>query len=111
MKNFLKKYILGKFRSTRDIPGEYLGEFIKQQAEFIKSRVNLFCILTVALYFFVLVISLILYPNEITGLEMIMGLFLIAAGGFILFFNARARSLIAAKFNAYLFMILFRKFK
>ncbi len=96
----------GWFRATSRIPGEYLDGFLKQQTGFIKSRVNLFCVLSISLYLFAVAMSFVIYPGLEERLEIALGVIFVLAAGLIIFFNARARSLASAKFNAYLFTVL-----
>lgn len=95
-----------RFRVGKKIPEEYLAGFLKQQTDFIKGRVNLFCVLAISLYLFAVIMSFILYPGFEEKLEIALGVLLVSAAGLIIFFNTRARSLAFAKFNAYLFAVL-----
>lgn len=96
----------GSFRSEKDIPEQYVSDFIAEQMRLIKNRVNLFCALAIILYFSAVITSLVVYPDEVATLDIILGGVLFLAAAVILYFNRKARSLFAAKFNAYLFTAL-----
>jgi serine phosphatase RsbU (regulator of sigma subunit) len=92
------------FKMIKNIPSQYLDEFLEKQVLFIKSRVHLFCVLAAAIYFFASFIWYILYPVEFKVLEIIVGLLLVAGGGLIIYVNFRTQTIRVAKFNAYLFI-------
>ena len=91
---------------TSKIPEQYLKEYLDGQIVFIKNRVQLFCALAVSIYFFASFAWFMLYPEELSRLELFAGLFLMMGGSLILFFNTKTRTLHIAKFNAYLFVTL-----
>ena len=88
------------------IPEQYRDEFLSQQTAFIKSRVSLFCILAISIYFFASLMGLVINPSEYKVIELIIGVILIIISAFILYFNRKVRTFNATKFNAYLFTAL-----
>ncbi|MFH1552837.1 MAG: PP2C family protein-serine/threonine phosphatase [Candidatus Omnitrophota bacterium] len=94
------------FQTVKKIPEQYREEFLKKQISFIKTRVHLFCVLTVSIYFLAVLTGYILYPAETAVLEVLIGLSLVAGGALILYLNAIARTIRIAKLNAYLFTAL-----
>ncbi|MEA3488785.1 MAG: PP2C family protein-serine/threonine phosphatase [Candidatus Omnitrophota bacterium] len=88
----------------KKVPEQYLDEFRKKQTLFIKSRVHLLCVLTIALFFFATLAGIILDPEKFKIIEVFTGLALIAGGVVVLFLNHRVRTLFAAKINAYIFI-------
>ncbi len=89
-----------------EIPEQYRGEFLKQQIGFIKGRVYLFCVLTIAIYFSASVAGIIINPRAFKLLELSIGLALAAGAVIIVYVNYRVRTLRATKANAYLFTAL-----
>ncbi|MFC1480375.1 PP2C family protein-serine/threonine phosphatase [Candidatus Omnitrophota bacterium] len=94
------------FQTVKKIPEQYREEFLEKQTSFIKSRVHLFCLLTVSIYFLAVLTGYILYPEESAILEVIVGLSLVVGGALILYLNTIARTIRIAKLNAYLFTAL-----
>lgn len=90
----------------KKVPDKYLDEYISKQTGFIKSRVHFFCLLSISIYFAAVFLWFLLYPKEVTYLELSGGMFLIASGAVILLLNARATGLKQAKLNAYFFTVL-----
>lgn len=95
-----------KIKSYSKVPKQYRDEFLAQETALIKSRVHLFCMLTIGLYFFASLIGRIVYPDEYKIIELFMGLILTAGGVLILYLNHRTKTIRIAKLNAYLFTTL-----
>ncbi|MFH1846986.1 MAG: PP2C family protein-serine/threonine phosphatase [Candidatus Omnitrophota bacterium] len=93
-------------RFAKKIPAQYLCEFLSKQIAFIKSRVRLFCLLTLSIYFFATFLWFVIYPAQFYFLEVIIGLFLLAGSGVVLYLSSRANTIRKAQFNAYLFTAL-----
>ena len=51
--------------AARRVPEAYLEEFLTRQALLIKSRVGLFCVLSLVIYFLSTLISFVLYPSDL----------------------------------------------
>lgn len=83
-----------------------MGEYILERVRFIKNRVTLFCSLTFSLYFLSVFLWFLLYPEELSLIELIAGVFLIAGGMLVLAFNTKASTLFGVKLNAYIFTAL-----
>jgi len=92
-------------QDIRRVPEEYLPEFLEEQTAFIKKRVRLLCISTVGIYFFALFTWFLIQPDEFSIFDIVIGLFLVSGGSFILYLNSRTRNIITAKLNAYLFTV------
>lgn len=90
---------------SRKIPLEYKDEFVARQITLIKKRVTLFCVLTIATYFFAVLMGVIIYPGDDATLEIALGVMLIIAGILLLYLNRRASYIFAAKLNAYIFTL------
>lgn len=88
------------------IPEEYRQGFFEQEVAFIRSRVQLLCVLTIVIYFFTAVIDVLINPNDPILIELGTGFILIAGGAFTLFLNRRAKTLFMAKLNAYMFVLI-----
>ncbi|NQT90025.1 MAG: SpoIIE family protein phosphatase [Candidatus Omnitrophica bacterium] len=88
---------------TNRIPAKYLEEFLDKQSSLIKSRVALFCILTIGLYSLVSILGLLMQPETIKPQELPLWAFLVIGAVMILVLNKRAKRIGAAKLNAYLF--------
>jgi hypothetical protein len=88
------------------VPDKYQDEYRVTQTGFIKGRVHFFCLFSVTIYFVALFIWFLLYPKEVTYLELLGGMFLVISGAVILLLNSRASGLKKTKFNAYLFAVL-----
>ena len=88
------------------IPDQYREEYFAKLTVFIRSRVGLYCILSVALYFFASLAGALLEPAEFKPIEILMGCVLIAGGLGVLYLNSRAKTYFAAKLNAFLFTAL-----
>lgn len=91
---------------TGRIPEQYLGEYREKQTVFIRNRVHLFCILSIAFYFFVTIADVLINPTDFMMTEIMIGLVLIFAGVLLLFFNSRAKTFFAIKLSAYIFIVL-----
>ena len=99
--------ILEKLKKLRiNVPAEYLDEFRKQQTLLIRRRVQVYCILTVSLYFLTVIINALVNPNTPLVVEIIAGVILTGGGALTLFLNRRAKTFLGAKLNAYLFTII-----
>jgi len=94
---------MAKKSKTPLIPSEYQAEFDASQTSLIRSRVFLFCALTVVLYFAATLFNLILYPGEFRVQEIPLWGALSAGALIVLFFNRRAQTIRQAKRNAYWF--------
>ncbi len=95
------------YNKTKKIPDVYLSEYKAQQASLIKSRVGLFCVLTVSIYFLSTFIGYLLYPSGLKVEEIPLWAAIIIGGAVIFYLSRRAKSIRAAKLNAYLFTALF----
>ena len=93
-------------KSIENIPEEYVDEFCVQQIAFIKSRVYLFCALSIVIYFCALLMEVIINPSDFRPVELLVGSALIVSSLLIIYLNYRAKTLNIAKFNAYLFTAL-----
>lgn len=100
----IEKYMM--MRSFEEVPKEHLGEFLKKQMNFTRSRVYLFCVLAVGIYVFAVTVGMLLNPEEFKVLEVLVGLILGAGCALVLYLNKRAASLRSAKLNAYLLTAL-----
>lgn len=88
------------------LPRQYLDEFMGKQALLTKTRVQLFCILAVGIYFFASVLSGIVYPEDFKPEEIPVIIFLVISAFVIFYINKSAKTLKTAKLNAYLFTAL-----
>ncbi len=93
-------------KPIENIPSEYIDEFRLKQISFIKARVYLFCLLSMAIYFCALLMDVIMEPDGFSPVEIFVGSALVLSGFLIIFLNYRAKTLYIAKFNAYLFTAL-----
>lgn len=91
---------------TKKIPPQYLDEFREEERLYIKARVQVYCILTITLYFLSIVINAVVNPNTPLIVEIIAGVVLAGGGALTLFLNRRNKTLLGAKLNAYLFTII-----
>lgn len=90
------------FRIT--IPKEYKNEFTLSRIKFISSRVRLFVLLTVGIYFLVTLADLLIFKStDFKPEEFYVWALLIAGSAIIWFLNTRAKTLVAAKLTAYAF--------
>ncbi len=87
------------------IPPQYLDEFLRRQAAFIKKRVRLFCLSAVGIYLLATILGIMMAPEEFRPQEAVLWAVLFAVTAAILFFNKKFHTLAAAKFNAYLFTV------
>ena len=85
------------------IPKQYLAEFVKKYAMFIKNRVDLYCVLALTLYLSISAISILLYPEEFRSQELWATVFLVVGAAVILLINRKTATLGRAKLMAYLF--------
>ena len=88
------------------IPRDYIDDYVAQQIEITKSRVWLFCRLSVILYVLTTLISLIIFPESCSPIEIPVIGSLILGAFFIRYLNNRTCTLRGAKFNGYLFTLL-----
>lgn len=88
------------------IPPQYRQEFLRDQIGLIRSRVRLSCLMTLAIYFCLSIISIVFYPQDFRPQELSASIGLFAGGLIILFLNRKARSLGTATLNAYLYTFL-----
>ena len=93
-------------KKYKKIPDEYLPEFIEKQTKLLKSRVRLFCLLSVGIYFLATVLSFLVFEDEFKSAEIPVWIFLIACSLLVIYLTKIARTLRFAKFNAYLFSVL-----
>lgn len=103
-KKEIKKMMLKDL--IKKIPQKYLDDFHEEQRLRIKSRVQVYCILTVSLYFLTAIINSIVNPETPMIVEIIAGVILTVGGAITLFLNGRNKTLLGAKLNAYLFTII-----
>lgn len=89
--------------ATKMIPETYLEEFLTRQALLIKSRVGLFCVLSLVIYFLSTLISYVLYPSELKIEEVSVWGVLFFGGILFLIFSRKAQTIRSAKLSAYLF--------
>jgi len=94
------------FSVTQKIPEQYLNAFLERQTSFIKSRVYLFCVLSVGIYFFASITGFMIDPESFVAQEIMVAVFLVAGAGLVLFLNSKVVTMRAAKANAYLFTAL-----
>ncbi len=87
------------------VPEQYREELLKKRTSLIKNRVLLLCILAIAIYFAVAAIYVLINPEEFRTLDIVAGLALAAGAAAVIFLNRKSRTLVAAKFNAYLFIV------
>jgi sigma-B regulation protein RsbU (phosphoserine phosphatase) len=87
------------------VPQKHMPEFIQRYTCLIKSRVKLFCILSIVLYISATALSLLISPDEFRPQEIPIIIALIIGASVIMFLNKKADSLLKAKINAYLFTI------
>ncbi|MBM3251546.1 MAG: hypothetical protein FJZ11_02020, partial [Candidatus Omnitrophica bacterium] len=91
----------------KKIPKKYIDEFLKDQTEFIKTRVRLLCGLIIGIYFSLTLATFILLPREFNPQELYIWGSLVLGGLLVLSLNKRAQNIREAKHNAYLFILLF----
>lgn len=85
------------------VPDKYLVEYLAKQASLIRSRVRLFCVLTLAIFAAVSLISYVMTPDEFKPAETLVWL-AVFLGGFAAFYlSGRTGTPAAAKLNAYFF--------
>jgi hypothetical protein len=87
------------------IPEKYKEEFLNQQLSLIKSRVSLFCLLAIGLYFFVIFVDQIINPGSVKSIDIVIGAILTIGGGLILYLNKKAKKLSRVKSSAALFTV------
>src|SRR3989338_1262672 len=90
-------------RPKKDNILPYLKEFEESRAQAIKSRLRLFCALTLLLFIGTSIFYIILNPKEFKPSELLVWSFLIVVSAASLIINQRVKSLVAAKLNAFLF--------
>lgn len=89
------------------IPQKYEDEFLRNQTDFIKSRVRLLCGLVIGIYFSLTLVSFLFLPKQFKLQEIYIWGALVLGGLLILSLNRRARTIKEAKRNTYLFVTLF----
>ncbi|NQT07408.1 MAG: serine/threonine-protein phosphatase [Candidatus Omnitrophica bacterium] len=102
----LKALFENIFTPLKRIPHQYMGEFMENGMLFIKSRVHLFCALSVGIYVMVSLMGLIMAPSDFRPEEVPLMGFLVMGGILILYFNKKAKTIHIAKLNAYFFTAL-----
>jgi serine phosphatase RsbU (regulator of sigma subunit) len=96
-----------KFKSlTNRIPEKYLEEFKKEQTSFIRSRVRFLCIITVSIYFLILMLDMAINRYSFLAIETGAGIVLMMAGIITLYVGRRVKSLAGAKMTAYMFTLV-----
>lgn len=95
-----------KLESSK-IPEKYKEEFLRQETQFIKSRVRLLCGLVIGIYFFLTLLSFLVLLKQFNLQELYIWGSLVLGGLLILSLNRRADTIKQSKRNAYLFTILF----
>lgn len=93
-------------RRNPKIPEAYLDEFILKQTDLIKSRVRLFCVLTIAIFFSVTLLTFIITPEEFRPAELPVWAVIIIGSLSVFHFTGRTRTLKITKLNAYLFIAI-----
>lgn len=83
----------------------YVKEFSEMRRKVIKSRVRLFCILTIIIYIATAALSVLFNPAEFRTTELLTWAFLITASLITLFVNHRTVTLAGTKLNAIFFSI------
>lgn len=91
---------------SRKIPQIYKEEYNLRRRKVIKGRVNLLLTLALILYFLASLISLAAYPDQFKLNEVPFWALLIISSLAIFFLNARSRTLVSSKINAYIFTAL-----
>jgi len=92
-----------KSRSRKKDFYPYLEEFKHERTKEVKSRLRLFCGLSVIIYIGIGILSIILSPGEFKKAELSTWAFLVVAAALILLINQKTRTLPQAKLNAFLF--------
>jgi serine phosphatase RsbU (regulator of sigma subunit) len=83
----------------------YLKEFREVRIKVIKSRIRLFCALTLSVYIITSLLSLLVSSDEFKSAELFTWAFLILIAALVLFINQKTKTLLQAKANAFLFTI------
>ncbi|MDP3804160.1 MAG: PP2C family protein-serine/threonine phosphatase, partial [Candidatus Omnitrophota bacterium] len=82
---------------------QYLNEFSRVRIKVIRSRLRLFCLLTLTIFIATSVLSTILNPSEFRSVELYVWAFLIAAAILVLSINRKTKTLLQAKLNSSFF--------
>jgi sigma-B regulation protein RsbU (phosphoserine phosphatase) len=90
----------------KKVPRKYEDEFLKKQAEFIRTRVRLLCGLVIGIYFSLSLASFILLPKQVELQEFYVWGSFVLGGILVLSLNRRAKTITESKRNAYLFTVL-----
>ena len=96
-----------KIQYNKYLPQRHQEEFLKEQTEFIRSRVRLLCGLVIGIYFSLTLASLLFFPKQFNLQELYIWGSLVLGGFLILSLNKRAKTIVEAKRNTYLFTVLF----
>lgn len=88
------------------IPEKYLEEFKKEQTSFIKSRVRFLCVITVLIYFLIIMLDMAINRYSFLEIETGAGIILMMAGIVTLYAGRHVKSLAAAKITAYMFTLV-----
>ncbi|MDD5084603.1 MAG: PP2C family protein-serine/threonine phosphatase [Candidatus Omnitrophica bacterium] len=94
-----------KFDKGRLVP--YLSEFGEAKAKLIKSRLRLFCLLTLVIYITTSALGFILDHGEFQSIEIVTWILITAVAVLVLFLNQRSGTLREAKLNSALFAVAF----
>ena len=93
--------MLKKTTPNNNLP--YQKEYEEAQFFVVKSRLRLFCFLTLILYISASIVSLVQNPQAFKKIEIASWVFLTTAACVALYANTRVKTLLKAKINAFIF--------